>query len=205
MSAVQVRLLDTTIGSGAAEEGGGPLSHGLILSNRFDVDIDDPAVPYRIRMTVCAFEGRLGCESLTVERRPHGPVVVGSGLRSVVIDGYLTRVRQELEHQPTLLLRRDVERSERAVRWRGANKAERTALARSAPRRDPVQVTDVAVAYRRALASPDPELNRAPTVAVAAELGISRGHAARLVARARQEGHLAPARPGRGGEYTAAD
>jgi len=189
-------------GSGTSEEGGGPLDGGLLLVNRMTVSIDDPAVPYDIDLTVAAVGGALAAEAVTLRRRADGPAVTGTALRGLVVDTYISRVREDLGQVAGGFLLTRVTASGKGVRTRrGASTADVEAFD-AAQRRDGPPLTPALVAayYREALASDDDKVRRAPTAAVGRWLLVHRGHAARMVGRARAEGHLGPARPGRAGE-----
>jgi len=67
--------------------------------NRFTVDIEDPAVPYDIEMTVFALDEMLACEYIAMTRREGGPAVTSTSIRLLAVDSYLIRARQELERQ----------------------------------------------------------------------------------------------------------
>lgn len=192
------------LGSGRTSEGGGPLQGGLHLQNRFRVVVQDPAVPYIIKMTLRARDGRLACEEIALrESGAEGPAVTGAGLRSVVIDSYLIRVREELGGVGGALLiaKRETEGGTTAIsgpvsqgEWRDFEEAQ--ALTEQ---RGKITAETVADLYRDALASPDPSLNRRPTQAVADRLGISRGHASKLLTQARRDGLLGSAQRGKAG------
>ncbi|PZS35668.1 MAG: hypothetical protein DLM61_01600 [Pseudonocardiales bacterium] len=204
MSEVQIVITSDQAGSGLAAEGGGPLGGGLFLANRFEAKVFDPEIPYELTMTVAVSGGRLACESLTVDQVPNGPAVIGTVLRSLVIDSYLSRVREQLgEHKGAILVRKVTERTSTTVASRGVTSTEWAQFDQSQRRTGPVKASDVAELYRRARASADPAVYRAPTAAVARKLGIGRSYAARLVSRARKEGLLGPAIRGRSGEQTA--
>src|SRR3954447_8841818 len=83
------------IGSGTAEEGGGPLEGNLVLANRATVGIDDPAVPFDIELTVAAVNRTLAAEDIRLRRRGNGPAVTSTVLRGLVIDTYLARIRED--------------------------------------------------------------------------------------------------------------
>jgi hypothetical protein len=187
--------------------GGGDLAGGMLLLTRFGVGVEDPAVPYGVTMAVFALQGQLACESLSLTRVAAGPPVTSSGLRQAVIDTYLSRVREELGGSAgsLLVVRRGVDARNNREQLSVTDDEQTWAAFDSAQRRDrkAPDLGDVARLYREALASPDPSENRAPTMAVARRLHVHRGHAARLVSRARQEGLLGSARPGRFGEFGA--
>jgi len=186
--------------------GGGPLGGGLLLRGRFTAKIEDPAVPYNVTMAIVAFEGRLVCDAVTVARKGNGPIVTGTTLRSTVLDSYLSRVRETLGlFDGGFLVLKERERTPTSVSYSGVRSDEWATFESTQGRDRPIEVAEVANLYREALGSPDSKINRAPTAAVARRLGVHRGHAARLVSRARQEGLLGPARAGRAGEIEAGD
>lgn len=208
ISAIEVRIDPNDpktggLGSGRPEEGGGPLHGGLHLQNRFKAAIRDPAVPYSIAMTLRARDGRLACEEISLqELETDSPPVTGVGLRSVVIDSYVTRVREALGEVGGALLIAKREQGKHGVAsgpvspdtWEEFDGAQRRS-------QRPEKITTQVVVdyYQDALASPDPELNRRPTQAVADRLGISRGHASKLLTQARREGLLGAAERGKAG------
>lgn len=176
----------------AAENGGGYLAGGMLLASRFEVDVADPAVPYDVRMTVFAHRGHLSCEQLVVCYRDGGPTVTGTGVRQAVIDTYLARVREELGSADgaLLLFRPSVDEQGRRV-YGVTQDVEQWDTFEAGQRRErPAELREVADLYRAALSSADPNENRAPVATVARRLRVHRGHASRLVSRARKEGLL---------------
>jgi len=181
----------------------GPLGGGLELWGEPVYDIDDPALPFLVTMTVTAHEGRLACGELRLSRRAGGTPVTDQRLRTVTVRSYLAGIRRQLGSigGGMVILRRAEEFAdsvaleplgEEDVRGLEARHRIRQPTSDTLPR--------VAAAYRRALASDDVSEREAPTEYVARQLGYSRGHASRLVALARKEGLLGPASPGRAGE-----
>ena len=194
------------IGSGRADQGGGPLRGGLTLMNRFKAVINDPEVPYEISMTVGAHDGWLAVETVTVSGTTDGPAVSGAAMRSLALSLYMQRIREELG-KGSLLLARLAGRTERTVSFDfplflAAEDRERLDFAqmRRAVHATKITTQMAAEAYLAALASPDPGQNRRPTAAAAEKLGASRGHISRLLTQARREGlpGLGPSRPPRG-------
>lgn len=193
-SVVEVRIRDAGFATG---EGSGDIEGGRLMG-KLAVDVEDPAVPYDITMTVVALHGQLACEEITIGRRDRSPAVTGTVLRSTLIDTYLTRIRQELAQDTgQLFVMTRVRSTPESSTYRGMTDAERDGLAQSPRRRRraSVDLAEVAKLYREAA-----KTTHAPTAEVAKQLGIHRGYAGALVSRARKEGHLGPARPGRGGE-----
>lgn len=188
------------IGDGTTEEGGGPLGDGLWLANRFLVDVEDPELPYAITMTVAAVYGRLACEDLHMRKLGNGPPVTGMMIRTLVFDSYLALLREKLRATGLLRLHNY---SRRAVPHVAARDEWAALVAPPEQRTGPVQVQKVVDLYRQALASDNDAVRLAPNEAIAQALRISRGHAARLIVRARREGLLAPAVRGRAGEQAA--
>lgn len=177
-----------TFGNGSPEDGGGPLQGGLHLKNRFVAEIQDPAVPYSVVLTLRARDGRLAVEGMTLrEVSAESPPVTGVGLRSMTLDTYVSRVREVLG-----------EDGEDALVTREPGRPKKAQLGKTALGKVTTQV--VADFYRDALSSPDPQVNRRPTQAVADRLGLSRGYVSRLLTQARQEGLLGTAQRGQAGE-----
>ena len=201
-TAISVVIYPGNMGSGKPEQGGGQLAGGLTLMNRFRADIEDPAVPYLITLTVAARGGWLACESVTITERPGGPAVTAMALRSMTLSLYIQRVREELgEYAGGALITKESGRTENTISFEPPSEAEWNALDFAQRRRSAQLTTDlVAAYYREALASPNPEQNRRPTAAVAERLNASRGHISRLLTQARREGlpGLGPTRAPRG-------
>lgn len=178
--------------------GGGPLRSGVTLRHRLTADIEDPALPdYAITVTVNARDGFIVAESITVAERPDGPPLASAAVRQTGLSLYVQRIREEIPRQVPLILMREKRRSEHAVVYTFAAAEEdwdSFAQLRRATRLTPELAAE---AYLEALESPDPDKNRKPTQAAAAKLGISRGHAGRLITEARKKGvpGLGPGRP----------
>lgn len=188
MSAVKVTIRPFDLGSGRSEDGGGPLQGGLHLMNRFTADVRDPSLPYLVTMTIRARDGWLTPESIIISEQPNGPTISAGRLRAVTIDGYVSRIRQELEALgggPIIGRNRQHVHTVSAVR-RSTGK---------------VTAQQAADAYRDALVNP--ATMRRATAAVGDTLGISRGYASRLLSEARKEGLLGPATKGQAGEALA--
>jgi hypothetical protein len=133
-------------------------------------------------------------------------VVVGIALRTAVLDSYLNRIREHLgAHGGEFIVTKEVGRTETTRTFRGAREDEWRTFEATQKRDRPLDVAEVADLYREAVGNADPEVSRAPTAAVARRLGVHRGHAARLVSRARREGLLGAALPGRSGEAQVTD
>lgn len=189
------------IGTGTAEEGGGPLDGNLVLANRATVGIDDPAVPYEIELTVAAVNRTLAAEDVRLRRRGDGPAVTSTALRGLVVETYIARVREEVGHaHGGAWIKQVTEQTPTSTTYSLVNPDRWNAFEHAQRRRDRPTPGLVAQLYRDALASPDPKDRKAPTATVARRLNYHRGHAARLVAQARAEGLLGPAHPGRAGE-----
>jgi hypothetical protein len=201
-AAISVVIHPGNLGSGKPEQGGGQLAGGLTLMNRFLADIEDPAVPYLIKLTVAARAGWLACESVTITERPGGPAVTAMALRSMTLSLYIQRVREELgEYGGAFLITKEAARTANTISFEPPSDSEWDALDFAQRRRSAQLTTElVAACYREALASPDPEQNRRPTAAVAERLNASRGHISRLLTQARREGlpGLGPTRAPRG-------
>lgn len=190
------------LGAGRPEEGGGQLRGGMTLANRVTAEIEDPALPdYAITVTVAARDGFIVAESITIAERPGGPLLASAAVRQTGLSLYVQRIREEIPRQAPLFVLREVSRSEHAVTFtwpvgEGGEDWDAFAQIRRATRLTPEIAAE---AYLEALASPDPEKNRKPTQAAAEKLGISRGHAGRLITEARKKGvpGLGPGRPAR--------
>lgn len=184
--------------------GGGALEGDLELVEGFQAEIADPELACDLSLTIGAHSRRLAIERAVFSLREGGLPLTGTRLRSAPLDAYLQAVRQGLEDLGDGLLVRSQARSpdamvpyltrpteadwERFEAEHGRNHNSRELLPLAAD------------AYRRALASPDPSVFRSPTAEVGRRLHRSRGHAARLVAMARDAGFLGPAFRGRSGE-----
>jgi hypothetical protein len=185
---------EKVLGSGTPEQGGGPLRGGLTLMNRFTAVIEDPDVSYAITVTVGAHDGWLAIESVTIAQRPGGQVITGMALRSIVPSIYLERIREELErYLGGGLIMKPAGRTDRTVSYEfplTADDLESFDLGqlRRAARAARVTTEAAADAYREALASPDPHLNKRPTAAAAEKLGVSRGYISTLLTQGRREG-----------------
>lgn len=202
-AAITVSVRGGPVGSGKPDEGGGPLRGGLTLASRITADINDPAVPYDIALTVAARDGWLVCESVTLSERPGGPAVTPMAVRSMTLSVYVQRIREVLG---TVLggghVLKEGSRGEGYVSYDFPPLPTQWDAMDFAQRRRSSQLTTelVAACYREALASPDPQQNRRPTAAVAERLNASRGHISRLLTQARREGQpgLGPSRPSQG-------
>jgi hypothetical protein len=180
----------------------GWLEGGLRLLGALTYDVRDSELPYGVTMTVWVADGRLACEALQITQRRGGPPVTTDGQRAVTIDAYLDEIRRTLitAGDTSLLVMAPVEgvagafEPPDAGQWASFDRAQR-------PRRPMNELLPrVADVYRDALRSPDPEVAKAPTAAVAKHFHYSRGHASRLVSAARDHALLEGARPGRPGE-----
>jgi hypothetical protein len=184
--------------------GGGQLEGDLELVEGFRAEIEDPDLGCELSLTIGAHNRRLAIERAVFSYREGALPLTGTRLRSAPLDAYLQAVRRGLEELGDRLLVRSQARSpgghvpyltrptredwERFESERHRNHHARQLLPLAAD------------AYRKALASPDPKVYRSPTAEVGRRLHKSRGHAARLVARARDAGFLGPAFRGRSGE-----
>lgn len=182
--------------------GAGELEGGFKLERGFTARVSDLALPYLLSFEIAAKDGRLVAESLTVTSRPKCPPVDSKTLRSIPVETYLARVREEaVRHGGLLMPVRS--RSERAVRmgW-VATPDESSRLEQAQGRRRPHQEVLEAVveAYNEAISHF--ETRERATVEVAERLGYSRGHVSRLLTEARRPeiGLLGPARRGVAGE-----
>ena len=202
---VPVSFEGTTLGTGTPEEGGGPLDGGLWLPNRFSATVDDPAMPYLVTLTLGAHDRRLATESITLTMRAGGAPITATSLRAVKVDAYVALVRAELSKLRGGFRVMQRVQGEGQTAWSGVAEHEwpRFEASQSRRRRPEDTLPEVAAAYREALAHHDSYIAAAPTQYVADQLHYSRGHAARLVVKARRAGLLDPAPgPGRAGEIT---
>ncbi|MGA8015887.1 MAG: hypothetical protein WCB85_08230, partial [Candidatus Dormiibacterota bacterium] len=181
--------------------GGGALEGDLELVERFRAEIADPSLHCDLTLTIGAHNRRLAIERAVFSIRDGGLPLTGTRLRSAPLDAYLQVVRQSLEELDEMLLARTQTRSTNAMvpyltrpseeDWQRFQRENRR------KHRSRELLPLAADAYRRALASPDPKVFRSPTAEVGRRLHRSRGHAARLVAKAREAGFLGPAFRGR--------
>lgn len=190
------------------------------IPERFTATVteDDPTVPI-CHLAVAMITDRPTCQSLTIEARP-GARINGEALRRVPLATYLGRavdlaalaVFPVADPTAPVFIQAPGEERQRlpsepfgdghvAVTVVGAARtAEVKALLRREPRA--VAMTDealreVADVYRAAHARKQP-----PTKAVMQEWHVERSTASRWIRRARDAGHLGPARPRAGGEVT---
>lgn len=191
------------LGMGTAAEGGGSLGGDLELSNRFSVDIDDPACPFLVSLVVAAREQRLVVEQVTVTCKPDGPPVTSTAIRSVLLDSYLGLIRTNLQGLHGGLLIMGSERAANYVKRSPVDASSWGDFAVTMRRRrsNGEAVREAARLYQEALGSLDPAIARAPTKYVGKRLHYDRGHASRLITQARKNGLLAPAFKGRAGEH----
>lgn len=194
---------DATIGTASEADGGGALGGGLVLMQRFGATVDDPEFAFLVHLIVAAREGRLVSESVSVRARAGGPPVTSTDLRAVKLDAYLACVRERLisTHGHFLVMRRT--REDEGTTYVPVAADEWEGITNGPERRQPATdvLQAVTAAYREALRSADPVISSSPTAHVASKLGYSRGHAARLVAKARKtDGLLGNAYRGRPGE-----
>jgi hypothetical protein len=189
--------------------GGGPLEGDLELVEGFRAEIEDPDLGCDLSLTIGAHNRRLAIERAVFAVREVGPPLTGTRLRSAPLDAYLQAVRRGLEELgDRLLVRNQTRLPDSQVPYLTRPTDEDWERFDSGRRRNhnARQLLPLAAdAYRRALASPDPKLYRSPTAEVGRRLHKSRGHAARLVAMARDAGFLGPAFRGRSGEDVASE
>lgn len=163
----------------------------MLLEVRVDTATNTPAVD---AMTVLR----------TGDYAEAGPPITGATVRRLAVDALLRRaidrVAEPIEllklegHVGVFQLVRDREAgSDVGYGGRPARQPRRMRTTKS-PITDDV-LRRVAELYRAA--------DRAPTQAVADQLHVSRSHAGRLVAQARDAGHLGATKPGRAGEQEA--
>lgn len=176
-----------------------PGGFGLIVPE-FVASIDDPQLPWLVRMVVGVHDGRLVARQVSViSRRPTGPVT-GAALRRVPVDAYLGLARTEAA-RPEAGVIVAFDETPAGVRWSAGLSEQEWQESFDGRRRAQDQwLPSVALAYREALSNPTPRVNGSPTAEVARRLHMSRGHASRLVTAARRANLLGPASPGRAGE-----
>jgi len=177
-------------------EGGGTLNGGRALLNRFKVDVVDPTIPHDLTLTIAARSGRLVAEEVSIRIRDGGEAVSATGLRRVKVDAYIARIRDRFERQggSGLFVKASDLPSMRAedLRRQGHGFGP-TDLAT-------VRRIRIVALYRQAYNSPDPLVRAAPTEYAAQLAGVSRSYAARIIRKAREDGHLRAAIPGKAGE-----
>ncbi|MFZ0995823.1 MAG: hypothetical protein WAO09_07595 [Candidatus Dormiibacterota bacterium] len=208
MSRVAVTIIPPIPATGPGR-GGGPLEGDLELLAGFRAEIEDPDLGCDLSLTIGAYHRRLAIERAVFSLREGGPPLTGTRLRSAPLDAYLQAVRRALDELEDRLLVRNQMRSPGAhvpyLTRPNEQDWERFDSERHRNHRTRQLLPLVADAYRQALASPDPKVYRSPTAQVGRRLHKSRGHAARLVAMAREAGFLGPAFRGRSGEDVATE
>jgi len=162
-------------------------------------EIDGPAIPYLLRLTIAVVHGKPICTSLTAERRPGGPPVTRRGLNSLPVDKL---VRLAAADSAMTATTGDGWRSYDLLNDPGAAALLRELGPRRGRRGDPGArvelIGKVVAAYRDLLAAGIGQ----PKPAIARELAISVSYVSALLADARRQGLLGPAIPGRAGEAT---
>jgi len=185
-------------------QGGAPLEGDLELVEGFRAEVADPELGCDLSLTIGAHNRRLAIERAVFSLRVDGLPLTGTRLRSAPLDAYLQAVRRGLEELGDRLLVKNQMRSPGSqvpyLTRPTEEDWERFESERHRNHRTRQLLPLAAEAYRRALASPDPKVYRSPTAEVGRRLHKSRGHAARLVAMAREAGFLGPAFRGRSGE-----
>jgi hypothetical protein len=185
---IKVKLTPPTL-SRSTMRRGGRVEGGLRLVSPVTCQVEDSELPYKVTMLVGAQHGGLVCQWLRLQQRRGGPPVGTDALRQVTVEAYLDEVRRRLAAHPLLLL--SPVAGEPGA-FKPLTEEQRRPLLHTLPQ--------VAFLYREALCSTDPSIAKAPTAYVARRLGYSRGHAARLVSQARDQGLLGEARGRRPGE-----
>jgi hypothetical protein len=160
-------------------------------------EVNDPEISYDLVMQIAMVHGKPVCTSLTAGRREGGPPVTRQGLNSLPVNRL---VRQAVSVGMT---RKAGEGPGfRAWDWPappGAAESALRELARSGGRPADGSTQDrmhEAVTMYRDLLGLDPR----PTTTIARELQISVSYASQLLTRARKQGLLGAAIPGRAGE-----
>lgn len=170
---------------------------GMALST-LEAEVDDPALPYVLQITVRVVHGKPVCQSLAASRREGGRPVTRRGLNSLPVEHLVREIAVsaalKMETGPGYVAYDPItESNERAAarrqlappRGRQPDPAAHDALVR--------QVVD---AYRDLL---DEKIWK-PKPIIANEFSISQSYVAALLREARQRGWLGPAIPGRAGE-----
>jgi hypothetical protein len=203
MSRVAVTIVPPSPGASYGR-GGGALEGDLELVEGFRAELADPALGCDLTLTIRAHNRRLAIERAVFSIREGGLPLNGTRLRAAPLDAYLQAVRQALEElDDSFLVRTQTRYPNAMVPYLTRPTAEDWQRFEAEHRRyhhSRELLPLAADAYRSALASPDPKVFRSPTAEVGRRLHRSRGHAARLVAMARENGFLGPAFRGRSGE-----
>lgn len=165
-----------------------PLPHGRALPDRFWATIDDPGMPYRVKIEVVVTAGSPAVRQLVTHRRedsyPFGPPVTSGSLRKINVARCL-RAALDAAARP----RTDLH----SPRWPGGFTVEglgdQVFGGPSAGRRpaDIGRLDVVAEAYRAAKAG-----GTSVQRAVMAALGVQTSQAARLIRAARAAGKIPP-------------
>lgn len=154
------------------------------------VTIDDRRTPVVQVLTVAQLDGP-----------PAGPPVTASVVRRIALESLL-RLAVEDASQP-MTVRDDVETAGIAFDVPGAPEGTVIVTPRPRPLTGRGRRTSDEVLRRVAKVYREATGGRAPTQAVADELGVSRSHAGRLVGQARNAGYLGATKPGKAGEADA--
>ena len=186
---------DTCLGE--MPSGGVPLEGRLRMPHRVPLIVDDPSLPYLVRILVGAFQGQLVAQEVTLRSRHISVPITTEALRTIPVRAYLDAAMPRLGNELIVETGRDGN----MVAFQGPPPKEDLEGLRAAGRkRIPPEdaLPAVADAYRRGRS--DPEWRHRPTAYVAKSLGYSHGHASRLVTAARNAGLLGAARKGQPGE-----
>ena len=146
----------------------------LVARHSLPIEFDDPGCPYLVQVEFVDEEGAAVPNSVTLTRRPGGPSLTSTGLRSVPLGNFLASARRAG-------MLSDVAGTVAELRTEFKQNQE---------------LRLVATIYRNAVR----DGIRSPSKHVGEVLGYSRSHAARLVGLARQQGLLGPTSSGRAGE-----
>ena len=160
-------------------------SRDLMLPAAFDLAVDSPALPYRVRLRVEVVGGFPVCRALTCEQRSEGLPVSTATLRRVAVDRLVTDAILALGLLTRAESRPDGTTIIRAARVDEALQAA-VLRAQRVRRLTPDHLRSVAEVYLTAAGS--------PTDAVRAHFEVEPRTASRWVTRARRLGFLAPAR-----------
>lgn len=144
---------------------------GYPVPTRIEATAKGPEVAYDLTITVELIDGRYEVASMTAARKPGGPEVTADGLRGI----------------PVAKLARGIVHSSQALGLLGIRRRRF-----DGPTDEALQA--VARVYRAAHMRREP-----PTAAVAKAIGRPRSTASVWIAKAREQGLLGPAEPGKAG------
>jgi hypothetical protein len=160
------------------------IGDGVTVPETIDItvspDMPDDDVPYEVRLHLVAADGRLVCQTVTVEATDQSGPVTAEGLRGIPLAGLLRWGVREHARQQGRRFNPDPD------------------VAKDGP--TPEALRAAATVYRLAYALGEP-----PTKAVSVSLGLTYSTAARWVAKAREAGLLGATTQGRAGGVPAVE